>query len=66
MITSTALGSRVRISYLGAGNPDYRLNGVNPAISSLHFASFLQAIQSLQQATMNEAFIYTESELSEV
>jgi hypothetical protein len=64
MITAIPVNGRIRVTYLG-NNPDYRLSGVNPSVSALHFAGFLQAVQSLQTPAIDTSTIFVETDLVE-
>lgn len=64
-VVSTAVNARARITYMENNAPDFNVSGVNPLAGALQLTSFIQAVQGIQDATINDAFLIVETDLEE-
>jgi len=63
-VISTAVAGRARFVYMDNA-PAQQFSGINPAVSALQFMSFANALQNLQDADLERAYVFREFDLEE-
>lgn len=61
-VVSTPVSARARLTYLN-GEPSLTVSGINPAITPMQFTSLANALQILQDATVQDGYLITENDL---
>ena len=64
-VASTPVAGRMRFTYTDS-RPDMRISGTNPAASALSVMSFISALNTIQNGTVDQVFNTVESDLTAV